>query len=142
MSVADREAGEVVVALVHSVSPPISAQPDRGSQITTTAAPISGSSRPQVVVEEEEVRHPEPNYARYQVDADCAVTAGFDGDFEFGADTVGRNENRVAIACPLEVKYPPNRQFRHCAGAGRCADKRLYQLHHPVAGIDINTGFA
>ena len=79
---------------------------------------------------------------RDQINADSVVAAGFDGDLELGSDAIGRrNQYRVAIAYPLEIKKPaksPN--LGVCARAGGSPDQRLDQLDHSVAGVDINTG--
>ena len=57
-------------------------------------------------------------------------------------DTIGGgNQNRVAIAYPLEVEKPakaPNLCF--CARAGGGPNQWLDQFDHSVASVDINTG--
>ena len=77
-----------------------------------------------------------------QIDADRVVTAGFDGNLELGSDAIGGgNQNRVAIAYPLEVEKPakaPN--LCVCARAGGSPNQWLDQFDHSVASVDINTG--
>src|SRR5262245_35322122 len=77
-----------------------------------------------------------------QINADGVVAAGFDCNLELGADAVGcRDQYRVAVANPLELEQSAkSADFGICARTGGSADQVLDQLHHPIAGIDINTG--
>ena len=77
-----------------------------------------------------------------QIDADGVVPAGFNGNFEFRADAVRCcDENRIPVAGLLKIE---NSAKAADLGVGarprRCPHEGLDQLHHPVAGVDINTG--
>src|SRR5262245_22006298 len=77
-----------------------------------------------------------------QINANGVVAGGFDRNLELGADFVGcRDQYRVAVANPLEIEQSAkSADFSICSRTGGGADQGLDQLHHPIAGIDINTG--
>src|SRR6185437_13380273 len=77
-----------------------------------------------------------------QVDADGTMTAGFDGNLDLGADAViGGDENRIFESQRFEVEQPAEAaDFGIRSRARSGAHQRLDQLHHPVAGIDIDAG--
>jgi cardiolipin synthase (CMP-forming) len=76
-----------------------------------------------------------------QVDSNRVVTPGFDRDLKLGTNAVGcRDQNGVAVADAFKVKDPAkSADFSICAGAGCRSNQGFDELHHPVAGIDINT---
>ena len=70
--------------------------------------------------------------------------AGFDRDLDLGADAVGGgDQDRILEAGALEVE-----QSAEAADLGvrarprRGPHQRLDQLHHAVAGVDIDAGIA
>src|SRR5450759_4400447 len=75
-----------------------------------------------------------------QIDANGVVAAGLDGDLDLGADAVGgRHQDRIGHAQAFEVEQAAEAaDFRVRPGARGGAYQRLDQLHHPVAGIDID----
>jgi hypothetical protein len=70
------------------------------------------------------------------------MPAGLDRDHQLGADPVGSShENRIAETGALEVEQPAEpADFRIGTRAGGCAHQRLDQVHHAVAGVDIDAG--
>ena len=113
----------------------------------TTAAPIFGIELAggEVVEEEQRLRalHDEiVDRHGDEVDADGVVQAGLDRDLDLGADAVvGGDQHRVLEARALEVE-----QAAEAADLGVGArprgrlHQRLDQLHHAVAGVDIDAG--
>jgi hypothetical protein len=97
-----------------------------------------------VVVEEEQrlgaLYHQVVDAHGDQIDADGVVAAGLDGDLDLGADAVGgRHQDRIGHAQAFEVEQAAEAaDFRVRPGARGGAYQRLDQLHHPVAGIDID----
>src|SRR6185312_487775 len=77
-----------------------------------------------------------------EIDADRVVTRGLDCDLDLGTDAVGRSDkDRVRKAGSLEIEQPTeSANLGASAGAGGLAHQRLDQLHHAVAGVDVDTG--
>ena len=69
-------------------------------------------------------------------------TAGLDRDLDLGADAVGGgDQHRVLEARALEVEQPAEAaDLGVRARPRRRLHQRLDQLHHAVAGIDIDAG--
>ena len=77
-----------------------------------------------------------------QINSDCVVNAGVDGNFQLGADAIiGSHQQRVAIAGRRQVKNAAKTADRSvCTGAaGRC-NKGFDGMHQGIAGININAG--
>ena len=70
------------------------------------------------------------------------MAGGFDRDLDLGADAVGRgDQDRVGEAGGFEIEQPAEAaDFGAGAGARRGAHQGLDQIHHAVAGIDIDAG--
>ena len=77
-----------------------------------------------------------------EVDADGVVPAGLDRDFQLGSDPVGRrHQHRIGETGALEVEQPAKAADLGVRARARSgAHQRLDQLHHAVAGIDVDTG--
>ena len=77
-----------------------------------------------------------------EVDADGVVHAGFDRDLDLGADAVGGgDQHRILEARALEIEQSAEAaDLGVGAGPRRRLHQRLDQLHHAVAGIDIDAG--
>src|SRR5579862_3941247 len=77
-----------------------------------------------------------------EIDADSVVAGGFDRDFDFGADAIGRgDQDWVGITGGLEIEQTAETaDFCASPGTRRRTHQRLDQFHHAVAGIDIDTG--
>ena len=70
------------------------------------------------------------------------MAAGLDRELDLGADAVGgRDQHRIGKARALEVEQAAEAADLgvRAEPPGR-ADQRLDQLHHAVAGIDIDAG--
>ena len=113
----------------------------------TTAAPTFGIELAGGEVVEEEQRlgalhHQVVDRHRDEIDADRVVHAGLDRDLDLGADAVvGGDQHRVLETCALEVEQSAEAaDLGVCARARRRLHQRLDQLHHAVAGIDIDAG--
>ena len=78
---------------------------------------------------------------RDEVDADRVVHPAFDCDHQLGADAVvGGNQNRVAIAGPLQVEQAAEAtEIGIGAGTAGALDEGLDGLDQTIAGIDIHT---
>ena len=70
------------------------------------------------------------------------MLADFDRDHQLGADPVGAgNEDRILESGALEVEQPAeSADFGVRARPGGRPHQRLDQVHHPVAGVDIDPG--
>jgi len=70
------------------------------------------------------------------------MAAGLDRDLELGADAVGgRDKDRVAIACGLEVEESAEAAKPRIAAASRGrARQRLDRFDERVPGVDVDAG--
>ena len=133
---ADREAGEVVVAVgVHARHLRRLAADQRAAGLRQPSAMPATTARACVdvelaggeVVEEEQrlgaLHHDVVDAHRHQVDADRVVDARLDRDLELGADAVGAgDQHRIAEARRLQVEQARrSRPARPSRPAGRCA---------------------
>ena len=152
---ADREAREVVVVAVIDaghlrglaadqraaglLAAVGDARDDRGAHLRVE---LAGG---EVVEKEQRLRalhHEVVHRHRDEVDADRVVDAGVDRDLDLGADAVvRRDQHRVLETCALEIE-----QSAEAADLGVRArprgrlHQRLDQIHHAVAGVDIDAG--
>ena len=72
----------------------------------------------------------------------AAVQAGFDRDFDLGADAIGcRDQHRILEARSLEIKQSAEpADFGVGAGTRGGPNHRLDQIDQPIARIDIDAG--
>ena len=113
----------------------------------TTSAPIFGIELAGGEVVEEEQRlgalhHEIVDRHGDEIDADGVVEAGLDRDLDLGADAVvGGDQHRVLEARALEVEQSAEAaDLGVGAGPRGRLHQRLDQLHHAVAGVDIDAG--
>ena len=154
---ADRKAGEIVVAAV------VDAGHFRGLAADQRAAGLPAASATPVdhrgadlgielaageIVEEEQrlraLHHEVVDRHGDEIDADRVVPAGLDRDLDLGADAVGGgDQDRIGKAGALEVEQAAEAaDFGVRARPRGRAHQRLDQLHHAVAGIDVDAGAA
>src|SRR6516162_302703 len=70
------------------------------------------------------------------------MTRGLDRDLDLGADAVRRrHQNRIDKTGGLHIEQPAEAaDFGSGAGTRGCAHQWLDQVHHAVAGINVDTG--
>ena len=134
---------------ISAVSPPMSAQPlflqPRAMPDTTLAANSAFELAHREIVEEEKrpgALDGDVVYAVvYQIFANGVVTAGSKGDFQFGADAIGRAD-QYRIAPALER----NSRRRNCRwrsvppGSVSSQACLLIKRNSPVGLVDVDTG--
>ena len=70
------------------------------------------------------------------------MTRGLDCNLDLGADAVGRcDQDRIDKTGGLQIEQAAKAaDFSAGAGTRGCAHQGLDQIHHTVAGIDVDTG--
>ena len=130
----------------------MSAQPARrqpSAMPLTMATPIFGAELAggEIVEEEQRLGALDDDVVdahRDEIDADRVVDAGLDGDLHLGADAViGGDEDRVLETGRLEIEQAAEAaDLRVGAGPPGGAHEGLDRVHHGVAGVDVDAGFA
>src|SRR5262249_7570788 len=97
-----------------------------------------------IVVEEEQwfgsLDHEIIHRHRHKVDPDRIVDAGFDRDFELGADPIrSGDQNRVGESCSVKIKEASEAADFSIGPRPSCGpNQRLDEVDHAVARIDID----
>ena len=70
------------------------------------------------------------------------MTRGLDRNLDLGADAVGRRDkNRIDKTGSFQIEQPTKAaDFGSGAGTRGCAHQWFDQVHHAVAGINVDTG--
>ena len=154
---ADREAGEVVVAVAVQPGHLRRLAADQGAAGLVAARGDAGDHLPRLpriqpaggeVVQEEQrfgaLHHDVVDAHRHQVDADGVVDAGLDRHLQLGADAVGGgDQHRIDEPRRLQVEQRAEaaQAAHHAAPIGR-PRQRLDRLHQRIGRLDVDAGGA
>ena len=154
---ADREAGEVVVALAvqsghlrrlaahQGAARLVAARGDAGDHLPRLAR-VQPAGR-EVIQEEQRfgaLHHDVVHAHRHQIDADGVMDAGLDRHLELGADAVGAgDQHRIGKSRGLQVEQRTEAaQPAHHAAPIRRPRERLDRLHQRIGRRDVHAGGA